>query len=243
MIKHFVSAGCSFSEVDATNKNWPYFLETTLNIPSIHTGLATVGNAYIYKNLIYQLSKLESKQDLLVGIMWSSPNRQMFYNRKDLYLPSESNSNKLKFFPKDKRVPLKIAGENAHWLTQPNMQWEYNKFYYSYFYDEIGSYIETIQHILHMQWYLKLHKINYFMTGISDHSMPNKETISHPDISYLYNQIDFSNWLDIKSMMDFNVNSGLASKAPNDLHPSIEQSKLFVEQVIIPHLKNKGYIN
>lgn len=244
MIDTLISGGDSFTEVPAFGaENWPVHLENYLKIPSIHTGLATVGNGFIYKKIIHELSKIEQKENVLVGIMWSTPNRQMFYHRKDLYLPSERKSDKLKFFPKNKLVPLKIAGEHAHWLTHPNTEWEYNKFYYNYFYDEIGSYIETIQHILHTQWYLKLHNIKYFMTCITGDLSDKQLPVNHPDIEYLYNQIDFSNWINLEGMMEFNKLSKLPTKAPNDLHPSTEQSKLFTEQVIIPHLKNKGYIN
>lgn len=247
MINTFLSGGCSFSEpFSVAAKNWPLHVEKYLNVPSIHTGLATVGNGFIYKTLIHQLSQIENKENLLVGIMWSAANRQTFYNRKDLYLPAEKKSEIYKRLPNDKQVPLKIAGERAHYLTQPSKIFEYNKFYYNYFYDLVGSYIETIQHILHLQWYLKLNNIKYFMTRFADGCLPDKkdnELLAHSDIDYLYKQIDFTNWLDIYSMLDFCVESKLPFKAPNDLHPSTEQSKLFTEKVIIPHLKNKGYIN
>jgi hypothetical protein len=247
VIDTFLSGGCSFTEVPTIGaENWPLHLERYLQVNTKHSGLATVGNGFIYKTLIYELSKIENKENLLVGVMWSSANRQMFYNRKDLYLPVEKKSDIYKRLPDDKQIPLKIAGEKAHYLTQPSKIFEYNKFYYTYFYDLVGSYIETIQHILHLQWYLKLNNIKYFMTRFADGCLPDKkdtELLAHPDIDYLYNQIDFTNWLDTYSMLDFCIESKLPYKAPNDLHPSTEQSKLFVEQVVIPHLKNKGYIN
>jgi len=244
MIDIFLSGGCSFSETPLREaENWPLHVERYLKIPSIHTGLATAGNYYIYKSLMYQLSKIKDKENLLVGIMWSCADRQMFYNRRDLYLPAEKKSIDRKI-AKRFDSPIKIAGEHAHYFTRPGTDYLYNTYYHKYIYDEIGSYIQTTEYVLQMQWYLKLHKIKYFMTCISGWCIPdNEQTIKHPDISYLYEQIDFSNWLNVKNMMDFNRDSGLPTVAPNNLHPSTEQSKLFTEQIIIPHLKSKGYIN
>lgn len=238
MIDTFLSGGCSFSEVPTMGaENWPLHVEKYLQVPSIHTGLSTAGNYFIYKSLIYELSKIENKENVLVGIMWSGANRGMFYTTKEIISPEERKSIKTMF-------PVKIAGEKAYYFTQPYLKrLNYNKIWYSNFHDIIASYIQTVEYILQLQWYLKLNSIKYFMTTFSGYSLPDHDNLQkHPDISYLYNQIDFSNWLDVKSMMDFNKESGLPFKAPNDLHPSTEQSKLFTEQVIIPHLKKVGYV-
>jgi hypothetical protein len=244
MIKQFLSSGCSFSMVPATLKginieNWPLHVENYLQVPSIHTGLASAGNSFISKSILYQLSQIENKNDLLVGVMWSGADRHMFYNRGRVFLPSESKTT-IKYH---KHMPVKISGEEAFYFLNPHTEHIYNKIYYSNFYDEIGSFIESMQHVLSLQWYLKYHKIKYFMTKFSDYAIPNSTIAQHPDLKYLYDMIDFSEWLPGLDMLNFCKDSGLPPVLPNDQHPSTEQSKLYTEQVIIPHLKNKGYVD
>jgi hypothetical protein len=244
MIKQFLSSGCSFSMVPVTVKginieNWPLHVENYLQVPSIHTGLASAGNSFISKSILYQLSQIENKNDLLVGVMWSGADRNMFYNRGRVFLPRESKTTGRYH----NRMPVKISGEEAFYFLNPHTEHTYNKIYYSNFYDEIGSFIESIQHVLLLQWYLKYHKVKYFMTKFSDYAIPNSIIAQHPDLKYLYDMIDFSEWLPGPDMMNFCKDSGLPNVLPNDQHPSTEQSKLYTEQVIIPYLKNKGYVD
>lgn len=243
MIKRFLSGGCSFSMVPVMFKgisieNWPVHVENYLQVPSIHTGLAAAGNSFILKSILYQLSQIENKDDLLVGVMWSGADRHMFYNTGRVLLPSEMKGIYKNHMP----MPVKISGEDAFYFINPNSDYIYSKIYYNTFYDEIGSLIETMQNILTLQWYLKQHNIRYFMTKFSEYVIPNAIQAEHPDLKYLYDMIDFSEWLPGSDMMSFCKESGLLNVLPNDQHPSTEQSKLYTEQVIMPYLKNKGYI-
>jgi hypothetical protein len=59
----------------------------------------------------------------------------------------------------------------------------------------------------------------------------------HSDIRYLYNQIDFSNFLNVNNCLDWaRDESGFDFARPPDPHPSTEQHKAFTERIIIPHL-------
>jgi len=246
VIQQFISGGSSYSTVPAIISglrvdNWPYHVENFLQVPSIHTGYECAGNSFILKSLLNQLSKIEVKTNLLVGVMWGQANRQTFYNRKSMLLNNEHELLGI-IAPV---MPVKLSGEEAFYFTQPLLNVNYNKIYYKSFYDEIGSYIETIQNILTLQWYLKFHNVKYFMAKMSGYCVPDKdsEIANHPDVKYLFDQIDFTHWLSNRDLGYFCAKSGLPSLELNGDHPSSEQSKLYTEQVIIPHLKDKGYIN
>ena len=63
------------------------------------------------------------------------------------------------------------------------------------------------------------------------------------DTEHLYNEIDFDNFLPIVGEYEWCRDfSGIEFPAPNDYHPSPAQHRLFVEQVVVPYLKQKSMI-
>jgi hypothetical protein len=96
--------------------------------------------------------------------------------------------------------------------------------------------IQTLENIIRVQNYLKLHNIKYFMSTYTSEVFAVKD---NPNLDHLYEQIDFSKFLPVDGCFEWcKEQSGLPMPYVNDNHPSTEQHKLFTEQVIIPFLTN-----
>lgn len=240
-MKILITSGCSFSDPKSIYPmTWPNQLSEFLGdeYESIHTGRSSQGNGLISRKLIYTVQKaLENNtnpNDILVGIMWSGPNRYDFHNDSDVYkeikpeLPTIENPTG---FVDDKKNWIIF---NHHWNTV-NCQT-----YYKNFTDPVFCQLTTIEHILRTQWFLERNNIKYFMSMHMD-TVLSKELITHPEISYLYKQINFNTFLPIDSQLEWCTKYSNLD-LPDNMHPSTEQNKKFTDDVIIPFLKEKQYI-
>jgi hypothetical protein len=113
---------------------------------------------------------------------------------------------------------------------------EANRMYYDLMFDDVGSVIYTIEHILRVQWFLKQHNVNYFMTFFVDGVIPDYLK-TDPDIKYLYDMIDFSNFLPVSSEAGY-LGHGIYYSE----HPSSDEHKKFTDNVVYPYLIEKKYI-
>lgn len=230
-----ITGGCSFS--DKWAQSWPVQLTHLLNAEPIYTGMSSQGNGLISRKIIYALSELLKTTDsteLLVGIMWSGPDRHDFYTREDPKLKVTRD-----FWAEN---PTSVVPNSAGKWVILNYHWEnrFAKDYYTTFYDEIGASIYTYEHILRVQWFLKLNNIKYFMSTYTNEVFAKNH---HADTKYLYDQIDMDHFLPVVGEYEWCRDySGIAYPDPYDNHPSIEQHKRFTEQVIMPFLQKKKYI-
>jgi hypothetical protein len=235
-----VTGGCSFSECNFSRlATWPKQLENIIKpIKSYHTGLDSQGNGLISRSIIYRVSELikkESIENILVGIMWSGPGRHDFFKSDVSYIYNTDRwvLNPTCFIDKDRKWIIC----NPHWKN------EYSVTHYKTFFDEIGAYIYTLEHILRTQWFLKSHNIKYFMTTYTGEVLTNEQK-TNKHTAHLYEQIDFKQFLPVEGEYEWcRDNTKLDFLLPNDRHPSSDQHKLFTEQVIIPFLKSKKYVN
>lgn len=266
MFKCFITTGCSFTEIvfpDLQNKtlvdtdyyekngfvlSWPVYVNNILHCKPIYKGKGASGNGIISRTTIYETYKaLETykPEEIIVGIMWSGAYRAEVY----------SSDPKLNFNKQNDTQngvnPSFISDAKNFYKVMPYWDDEYSNFYYKYIYDDVGAYMHTLENILRTQWYLNKMNIKYFMTSYYPAVFPQKtEIINHSDIKYLYNMIDFSNFLDVDSEYEWCVRLQDPTKNPwysdlenkNNPHPNSKLHKAFSEQVIIPHLKNKGWI-
>jgi hypothetical protein len=231
-----VAGGCSFTDCFSGTK-WPVYLAEELDAELVNTGLISSGNGLISRRIIYQVSKLletHEPGDLLVGILWSG------VDRHDFYLPSvtfDNNTDNWKENPAALGPDMNRAWVimNHHWTT------DINRTYYGNFHDEIGSLIYTFEHILRVQWFLKLHKIPYFMSTYTRYVFPYLSR-THTDLVHLYNQIDHGQFLPVSGQSEWCHQSGIEFTPPDLYHPNEEHNKKFTQQVIIPFLKSKQYI-
>ncbi len=243
-----LTGGNSFSvpgllEEDYT---WVDYLQKSHDFSkSVHTGTVAQGNELISRKIIYNVIELLKdckSEDILVGIMWSSPKFQ------SVYLES-SPKNFTKLFLNQEN-PTSVVDKENHWyiLNPPRAPGivehdEHSSAYYKYFYNSTSSYVETCEHILRTQWFLDKCKISYFMTAYNQNVLPSslknlKET------SHLYNLINFDNFLPIDSGQSewCKTKATAYSHQMNNSHPSHLQHKQFTEEVILPFIKDKKYI-
>ena len=237
--KIFVSAGCSFSECFSAEypnkKTWPYFVSESLQYQSVHTAIGGNGNGLIARNLIYTLTKLLENQDstkILVGVAWSSSDRFEFYHNDAAFANNEVLQ------PQPNPVGFVADSDKKWYRINANSDNSYGKIFHQYFHDDCALLINTIEHILRIQWFLKLHNVSYFMTAATDQSI-DRAQINHPEIDYLYKQIDFSRWLPVSSVQNWCRNhSGLPWPKNTGGHPSEQQQQKFAEHVIIPFIQH-----
>lgn len=232
----FISSGCSFSECITKHiDTWPRHLARELNCDHISTAMSSQGNGLISRKIIYQVSeilKCQPQEDLLVGIMWSGPDRHEIYLenghtdiKQDNWLENPTN------VVTDKKWSIL----NYHWKSK------HSRTYYETFFDEIGQYVYTLEHILRTQWFLKLHNIKYFMTTYTGATLPSFLK-SHSETKHLYEQIDFDNFLPVTGEFEWCKDfSNIDFPDPKDYHPGTEQHKAFTKMVILPFLKKNGY--
>jgi hypothetical protein len=239
-MKILVTGGCSFSECISTHVDtWPRHLARKLSdYTHISTGLGSQGNGLISRKIIYQITeqlKYISADKLLVGIMWSGPDRHDYFTEEsiDFDLHDGWMENPTKF----------VKDSSGSWVIL-NSQWTIpqSKLYYTTYHSFIGQYVYTCEHILRTQWFLKTHNIKYFMSTYTNEVF-TEVLKTHPETKYLYGQIDLSNFLPVVGEYEWcRDRSGLEFPFPPDKHPGSNQHKAFTEQVIIPFLQDKKYI-
>jgi hypothetical protein len=239
--KLLITSGCSF-----TNGlfNWPTYLNKILNCKLINVAESSQGNALISRKLIYTIEdslKHYKSEEIIVGIVWSTIERSERYIEKtdEFCGPPYFNFN-----------PTSVIEGHPNWRI---LRYEWinsmdSKLYYEIYSNLISSMVYTIEHILRVQWYLERRGITYFMSSITDILHPH--LLEHPEISYLYKQIDFSKFLPIKSEYQWikenypenGFNPPLSDGKP-DLHPNKLGSMKFAEEVIFPFLLKKPITN
>jgi hypothetical protein len=236
--KALVTAGCSFSNGSDT---WPIFLKNSLNLKHIHFSRVSGGNGLISRGAIVQVNKVLKQfkpEEILTVIMWSGASRYEFYQTNlDTELITTSNTIN----------PVNILDEtDKNWFIV-NHHWTdfYSKQFYKNFYDDTKAYIDTIENILRTQWFLDKHNINYVMTTFSKGVLPNADDINDSYLKYVYNMIDWTKFINVKSCMEWCIQSGVTGHNDDVLplelrHPSKEQHEAFVQQVILPFI-NKLY--
>ncbi len=244
--KVLVTAGCSFSQVPNRDVTWPVPLTKYLNPEEVlYLGQGAAGNGIISRRVIYHVSNLlqtYKPHEILVGIMWSGRDRMDVYSTK--VIPHHSLDGGETYCN-----PVKVAKDYNFYLI--NNHWDdfSTTTYFKHFYDKVHTTMLTIEHILRVQWFLKNHGIHYFMTQFHPDALPlsnhpyDQEVMANPDIDYIFKLIDFNNWLPITNMWQYATDSGLPFARPPDPHPSTEHHQLFVDNIVIPWLKNKGFIN
>lgn len=237
-IKILISSGCSFTDT-SWDKTWPIYLaEYFPQAKRKELGLGSSGNGLISRKVIYQVSEALKKyqpDEILVGIMWSNRDRHEFYTQDEQNYENIDNwtQNPTNFIP----------GTNKSWnLVHWGWRNELSKLYFTTFHDNVGSLIYSYEHILRTQWFLKMHKIPYFMSSITKELFDDDIT-QMPDVKHLYDLIDQLQFLPVQGAHEWARDfSNLEFRDWDPWHPSPEQQKLFVEKIIIPFLKDKNYI-
>lgn len=257
-IDYLITGGCSFSQLQHADITWPIHLEKYLspNV-AIHTGKASAGNRTISRLVLLEIFKALEEgvdpRDMFVAVMWSGVNRHDVYTTDADFPHTEI----LRDPETHHYTPLMLNCDERN-LYLLNAHWEdlSSKMYYENFYDELGSYIATLEHVLRVQWFLQSLGINYFMTeysfdcihqtqwhtvdGIPHNPPPNYS--EHPDANILFSMVDWNQWLPVKNMSHWVESHKIPYSRPGDFHPSTEAHTRFTNEIIIPHMQNLGHV-
>jgi len=244
--KILITGGCSFSDPSPWNNEdtWPMHLERLMPEYDVyHTGAGSHGNAIISRRIIYTVNKCIEQgidtKDILVGVMWSGPNRW------DIW----SDKNPPGYIPLTKEMDMRenpttvVDTDTKNWYVFGYWnKLKFNEIWYSYYQSYVMDQISTIEHILRTQWLLKNLNINYFMSYYMNEVFP-PDLCNHPEIRHLYNMIDFEQFLPVGGEYEWCRDySSFDFPDPDDKHPGKEQHKDFVDSVIWPWLVSKKII-
>jgi len=254
MSKILITSGCSFSECISEHiTTWPKHLYNILvghgYKQHISCAMGSQGNGLISRHAIYKVIKsLETynPQDILVGIMWSNCDR-FDYRCDHPSLLSFGNENKHGWMVN----PLSFV-ENApkNWVIG-NVHWDSIEFqtYVKYFHSDIGASILSLEHILRMQYFLKLHNIPYFFTDFVDNNIVSERDKDNEEVKYLINQLDRSQYLPVTSEHGWLIkHSETKEQYIKDhngnrwVHPKTHHHKEFIDGVVYPWLRHKKYL-
>lgn len=231
-----VSSGCSFSFDDFT---WPTYLAKCLNAEHHQMGWGSSGNGFISRRAIQKVIELLNNsvdsKDILVGIMWSGPDRIEIYTEDPtvyqvLSVPRISETG-ICVWPNDdvtgKWIIMNASFDNC-----------LAKAYYQTFHNDTQSMIHTYEHILRTQWFLEKHNIKYFMTTYTSEVITDAVNTIQTD--YLKNSVDWSKFLPVTGCYEWvRDNSKFQFPDPLDRHPGRSQHEDFTKQVIMPFLKER----
>lgn len=246
--KYLVTGGCSFTmSLPHLNRyGWAHHLSTILDIQLYNSAVGSNCNEMIARQCIYQIEDLKTKVDtseILVGVMWSGINRRVFYFESEkVYNDIIKDINKdIETAPSNPCIWPDT--ENVWYLVNTSNRSSYAKNFYKKYQKDVLDTIHTLEHVLRLQWYLEMHKINYFMTQfMGTHSIGNivnkKELKNNKIILSLKKQINFANWLPVEGEYDWVKDNSKFPSTDNDIHPTTEQHKEFTENIIIPWLKH-----
>ena len=235
-----ITSGCSFSECISDYINtWPRYLTTALGAAHISCGLGSQGNGLISRKLMYQVHtalKSHSADDILVGIMWSGTSRWECY--KEYQQTFDKNTDGWQ------RNPTAVADNSPGGWVIANYHWSHpvSTVYYKNYYDQIYSQILTLEHVLRVQWYLKQHNIKYFMSSMNAMVFP-EELLQDPECRHLTDMVDWSQFLPCAGEREWCVDNTTHSFLPNDDHPTSEMHSEFVDRMIMPWLRERGYLD
>ena len=147
LISQYEKAGISFPD-GATD----YYQR----IPSASLSSRRNGNLPDSENVWAYIQGSEKPNEILVGIMWSAANRHDFYHSGTV------PHHHVDIGTEKHRNPVKINKEHNFYIINNHWDDESSHQYFRHFHNAIGSYLYTIEHILRVQWFLKLHNIPYF---------------------------------------------------------------------------------
>lgn len=234
-MKYLISGGCSFTTTCFT-VNWPIFLAEKLNYTLEDTAVSSQGNSQIARQIVHKVTQLlkdgVKSSDMLVGIVWSGTDRTEFFLDK-----VDPNVRFDPPFPACETTPVVNVGtgDDGGWrIVQPVFDSKYTEEYVEKYHNRIGGVIKTYESIHWVQTFLKFHNIKYFMSTYTDevfgHGYDN-----NPNVAWIKDAIDYSKFLPVSSYYRYTHNEPVGPE-----HPTPEQSKDFVEQVIYPFIQ-KNY--
>lgn len=240
-IKCLITAGCSYSQYPNTDTTWPFHLNEWLQPEKVvYSGQGAAGNGIIRRHVVYNVIeslKTYKPEEILVGIVWSEHSRKEVYSKTNI-----PNAKNIFYGNQNYCTPVRIVDKNNYYLINPWWDDEFTINYKRFLYRKENTVLETIEHILAVQDFLKNLGIKYFMSKydydcMDEYPFNNQIIKGDKDLEFFYSLIDQSTWLPIENLYAWSkFESGFDFARPPDPHPSTEQQKAFTDRVIVPFL-------
>jgi hypothetical protein len=250
----FVAAG---GDLNCGENSWPHICKEKLNCELHNLTEEKIGNALISRKLIYKINELvktHNTDDIIVGVMWNTPNIH------ERYIDNGKNDE----YVRKPEIELTSVVEGVKNWRVLNHEWisssEDTEMYFKVMYDKIQSYVFSIEHMLRTQWYLKKLGIKYFMTSHIDLFYEQENYLKmydfkklkefgklrydlgitkYSEVHPLHNMLLKSTFLPVDGMLEW-----LQEHYPNEgfrdsekLNPNQLGHEKFVTEIIIPFLK------
>ena len=234
-----ITSGCSFSECLSSHiSTWPRYLTEALDAIHISCGVGSQGNGLISRKLLYQVHtalKSHSEDDILVGIMWTGTSRWECYQEPAPVYDKNTDG--------WQRNPTAVADNSPGGWVITNHYWTHpvSDIYYKHYYDPVYSQVQTLEHVLRTQWYLKQHNIRYFMSSMNADVFP-VDLLQHPECQHLTEMVDWSKFLPCEGEHEWCRDNTAHSFLPNDDHPTSKMHSEFVDRMIMPWLRAQSII-
>lgn len=226
-----ITGGCSFS---ADNFCWPVHLAESLRVKTHYqTGVGSSGNDFISRRVLDALLRLDNYDNVLVGVMWSAAGRKSFYTNSSKALEQHKPHTSA-------TSPYRWGRQDHRWIfINPGFNDRFAENWYRIYHNETHQLIETYEHVLRLQWFLKANNIKYFFTTMNGSTF-DQENIDYSHVSLLKEQVDWTHFLPITGCVEWNKQHlPKHFPVPGDDHPGDFQHSQFVEHAVIPWLKNK----
>lgn len=240
-MKTLLVSGCSFTFEPHC---WPSYVAKEFNLREVNVGMGAAGNGLICKRLISsceEITKRQNPKDILVGVMWSGTDRHHQYitEKRD---HKQYNDNGTVDAALENPT---WAGDKSHkhWLLlNPwHLKGQEADNYYKYIHTDIQAQSRSLEYILMTQLYLEKKGIKYFMATYKDIFSPYSWNFDkeHPDLAYLYNQIDFTKFVLDIGCMEWVQRNYPVKGFPEawDDHPNTFGYEKFANEVINPYIK------
>jgi len=236
-----VTGGCSFSDVSSSYTTWPTWLQQRLNLADTQhhaTGIGAVGNGIISRQILFKVQELlkngTTPEEILVGIMWSGCDRHEIYKSKRILFKENIDY----WAENPVHMPKNDTGS---WIVLAH-HWKhvFNKPYYKIAYDDIYSIIQSLEHVLRVQNFLEKHNIKYFMSTYMDKKVSlGLGRTDKPVVEAMIEMIDWDKFLPVDGEYEWcKEYCYWEPEDKNDQHPPSYQHMEFVDNIILPYVKD-----
>jgi hypothetical protein len=276
-----ITSGCSFSDncylAESHPGRWPQALSGLLGVELVNRGQGGAGNDWISRSAIYETSKALREgtpaDDLLVLVMWSGMLRRSIFVSKtetanyEQIVNGNGMTNPASFIDYESTQRNSVE---AGWMlgsitcSYENKRLnEWRDLYNQHFFTIEGAYIEALEQMLLLQYFLKKHNIRYvFLTYMDiihpmsvrnyakrEYSIDDVTIPQHwPSVRHLWDELDLDQWLFWQNgkdktlgLYEYCIDNGLSLESDN-FHPTVESHRQYAKEFLLPNLSRRFQI-
>lgn len=247
-MKLLIAGGDSFT---AETDCWPHYIARQLDYTCWNMAFPSAGNDFIYRSMIHSISTA-LKEDIVpvVMVMWTYPSRKSFFISSqetptwELLKNSPTNyvRNPACFIEKQKHPHAYYLSTNptsSGWVIgEANFQeksalTDFRRNYFENYYTDEQSFIETLECMINLQNYCKVHNVKLinliYNNDIFYHKGKHIKERYEKNCKYLYDMLDLTSWV-FPGLQNFTISQGLSFV--DKVHPGVEAQQQFSNLVI-----------